>query len=49
MHLAEPKLYWRIKTISGWRYVAAKYLRSPYGEIYRVEHPPVPGVNESEN
>ena len=42
MHLAEPTLYWRIKLASGrWTYVRAKVLRSPFGEIYRVEYPKV--------
>ena len=48
MHLAEPRLYWRVKTLNGWRYVPAKYLRTPYGEIYRVELPKPPEVDESE-
>jgi len=45
MHLAEPRLYWRVKTQSGWRYVPAKIERAPTGRITGVHYPE---VSESE-
>jgi hypothetical protein len=41
MHLAEPRLYWRIKTAKGWRYVAAIVERNPFGRICGVRYPEV--------
>ncbi len=41
MHLAEPRLYWRVKTHNGWRYVPAEVERDPYGRISGVRYPKV--------
>lgn len=54
MHLAQPRLYWRVKQIDGtWKYEPAMFVfieQQGSGMLAMVTFPPVPlsGVDESE-
>jgi len=49
MHLAEPRLYWRVKQTNGqWKFIPAVIERNPFGRICGVRYPDPPEVGESD-
>ena len=54
MHLAEPRLLWRVKLAEGkWRYVPAHFVIIEHtggGIVAMISHPPSPaGENQGED